>query len=235
MGTASDHGGGGTGGAWTGFKRGVSNYAKRGGSERAARVLKRWVDTQGGAGGAFSSSRAAIGSAQRVASLLSGIASAGLADALQSAGLGHLVGRNRLEVLAGLLDAIAGDGSDLDQQAVRAAVCDLYDELFAGETFEELEEVQLDSEGVVRAVEQFLAAYIYRRLLPWIDIKLRDLDAEVARARERELRDYIRSLVRLRLEGNKALDLDWEGKTGHDLIEGVVEATFEQIEDLEDT
>jgi hypothetical protein len=235
MGTASDHSGGGTGGAWTGFKHGVSNYARRGGPERAARVLKRWVATQGGAGAASGGSRAAVGSAQRFASLLSGVASDGLASALESAGLEDLVGRNRLEVLEGLLEAIAGDGSDLDQQAIRAAVCDLYDDLFSGQTFEELEEVQLDAHGVVDAIEQFLAAYIYRRMLPQIDVKLRDLDAETARARERELRDFIHSLISLRINGERALSLDWRGQEGRGLIEGVVDATFEQIEHLEDT
>jgi hypothetical protein len=212
----------------------VSSYAKHGGSGRAARVLRRWVGTQGGAGGATSGSRGAISSGQRLGGLLVRIADSGLTSAFEDAGLGRLVGHNRLQVLEGLLEAIAGDGSDLDQQAVRAAICDIYDELFVGDTFEELENTTLDGDAVVNSLEDFLAAYIYRKLLPAIDAKLRDLDADTARSRERELREYIKSLVKLRVKGDDALSLDWEGSAGQQLIEGVVQAAFEQVEQLDD-
>ena len=51
----------------------------------------------------------------------------GLTATLEALGLGHLVGRDRFEVLDGLLDALGGDGASLEDQAVSAALIDAFE------------------------------------------------------------------------------------------------------------
>src|SRR5947207_904110 len=127
MGTSSDYGGG-AGGAWTPFKRAATSYAKRGGTSRARGAVARHVAALGGAGAATRSAAAGAAGAQRFAGLLAGIARDGLSEALREAGLAELVGRSRFDVVRGLVDMIAGAGSDLEGQAARASALDVIDE-----------------------------------------------------------------------------------------------------------
>jgi hypothetical protein len=232
MGTSADFGGG-RGEGWTGLRRATTSFAKRGGRDRAARVLARYV---GALGGAASASRAAAGSTQRMAGFASALATGGLGPALDALGLGHLVGSSRWEVLQGLLEVIVGAGADLDEQAARAAACDVFDELFPdAESWEELAEVSLDADGVVDLIERFVAACVFNRMLPAIDERLNRLgDPTLARRRETELRDYLRLLVQLRLEDRDPLTVDWQGDEGRVLITGLLEVVYEELEALED-
>src|SRR5205085_1617176 len=81
-----------------------------------------------------------------------------------------LLGRGRFDVVRALVDLIAGAGSDLEGQAARAAALDVIDELFGdAENYDELAALDLDAEGVLRALEAFIAYFIYNRLLVQID------------------------------------------------------------------
>jgi len=194
------------------------------------------VRALGGAGGATAASRAAVGSTQRFAAFATGVATGGLASGLEVLGLGHLVGANRWEVLQGLLEAIVGAGADLDEQAARAAACDVFDELFpAAESWDELADLALDANEVVDLIERFLAACVFNRMLPAIDERLNRLgDPELARRREAELREYLRLLVQLRLGDRDPLAVDWQGDAGRDLIAGLLDVVYEELEGLDD-
>jgi hypothetical protein len=109
MGTSSDHTGG-TGGAWTGFKRAATDYAKYGGEDRARRVTARHVATMGGAGAAVASAAAGLSTAQRLGRLLSGIGTVGFDETLRSFDLEALIGRDRFDVLEALIEIIAPVG-----------------------------------------------------------------------------------------------------------------------------
>jgi len=236
MGTSSDFGGG-RGQAWTGLRRASTQFGKEGGDKRAARVLARFVETLGGAVAAAAGAAAGAGvrTAQQVGSLGAGIAASGLSDTLQDLGLGHLVGASRFDVVEGLLDALAGPGDALEEQAARTAACDVLDDLFAdAETYEELQGIVLDAGAVAEILHAFLAAYIFARLAPALDERLNRLgDSQLARRRERELRDYTRAVIRLELQGRDPLTVDWAGSEGRTLVEAAMLAVFEQLEALD--
>ena len=238
MGTSSDYGGG-TGGNWTSYKVAAANFAKRGGGgHRIERVLARYVGALGGARAAAggSAGQAAAASTQGVGAFGAGLASEGLTPTLEAFGLGDLVGGDRFEVLDGLLEALAGDGASLEDQAALAALCEAFERLYPedAETYEELESVTLDRDGVVKFVEEFVAAWAYHRMLPTLAEKFTHIEdsAEAAR-RDNLLRERLGLLVKLELEDRDPLAVDWRGEEGRDIADRVIADLYEHMEDLE--
>jgi hypothetical protein len=236
MGTSSDYTGG-TGGNWTGYKVAASNFARRGGSGRADKVLSRYVGALGGAGAAASSGRVAgVGVGQGVAAFGTGLATDGLTPTLQQLGLGHLVGQDRYEVLDGLIEALGGDGGSLEDQAVQAALIEAFSELYPedAQTYEELEAVALDGNAVVALVELTIGGWAYARLLPTLAEKFSHIeDPNIAQQRYTELRERLRALVKLEIGNRSGLDVDWRGQDGESLLTTVIDQLYEDMEDLE--
>ena len=234
MGTSSDYSGG-RGGAWTGYKRAASSFAKAGGSERAARVLARQVATLGGAGGAAGSAIAGARGTQRLGGFLSGVAEGGLAEGLERLGLGHLVGQSRYDVLSALIEAIAGNGEDLEAVAARSALVDVLDELLPeGDDYDDLNDLRLDADGVQDALERFLAAYVYNRGSAVIEERLNRLDPQIAEVRDIEIREYVQSLVALNLTEVDPMEIDWSGQHGRDVAAGILHDLYAYIEALDE-
>jgi hypothetical protein len=236
MGTSSDYSGG-KGGAWTPYKHAASNFAKRGGGERAQRVLARYVGAVGGAAAAAAGGGASgVAAAPGVGAFGSGLASKGLTPTLEKLGLDHLVGASRFDVLDGLLEALGGDGGTLEDQAVNQALCEAFAHLYPddAETYEDLEAVTLDEEGVAGFLEFFVAEWAYARLLPTLAEKFTHIeDPAVAEARDNELRERIQLLVTLGLGDRSPLSVDWRGNEGREVLDRVVEQLYEDMEDLE--
>lgn len=235
MGTSSDYRGG-RGGAWKSFKIAATRYAKYGGGSRAARVVARHVATLGGVDGATRTARAGIAGAARLAGLLAGIGRDGLTATLRYLGLADLVGHGRFDVVRELVDLIAGAGTDLEGQAARGAALDVIDELFADATdYEELADITLSADGLVRALETFIAYYIYNRLLPQIDERLtRYADAARAERLDGDLRELIRAHVRIALRDFDPFAVDWSGAAGRGIIESALRSVYGVLEDLEE-
>jgi len=236
MGTSSDYMGG-TGGQWTSYKHATSNYARHGGGSRADRVLARYVGALGGAAAAAASGRAAgVGAGQAIADFAAGVARDGLTPTLQRLGLGHLVGEDRWEVLDGLLEELVGDGGSLEDQAVERALNDAFRELFGedAQTYEELEAVELDRDGLIRLVEHFVANWAYGRLLPTLAEKFSHIeDPDRAVEAYNLLRERMLKLVRLEVSDRDALQIDWRGDEGDATLTKVVDQLYEDMEDLE--
>jgi hypothetical protein len=221
---------GGTGGAWTDYKRNASYFAKYGGTERAAKALAGFVAALGGVAGAVAAAGPGARTGQSLGQLLVGSTGpTGVAAGLEAVGLGRLVGEDKYTVLSGLLDAFAGSGSDLEAQAARAALLDVLDELLPDDG--DLEAVVLDEMAVTEALLRYIAALIYNRAIPIIDERLTKLENQtLAQQRDKELRDYIVALVRLRAQAAQPLDIDWQGQEGRDFIDGILRAVYEELE-----
>jgi hypothetical protein len=177
-----------------------------------------------------------IGPAQGLADVGVRLAEEGLTPTLEHLGLSHLVGAERYDVLDGLLDALAGDGSTLEEQAVLSALCEAFEELFPddAETYEQLEQVQLDADGLVALIERFVVRWVYDRMLPTLAERLAHIeDPELVRHRDSELRERLTLLVALRLEDRDPLTLDWAGEEGSEILRGLVTHLYEDMEDLE--
>ena len=234
MGTSKSNTGG-TGGAWTDFKRDATSFAKRGGGQRIAKTLAGYVAAMGGAGAAAAAATAGSRTGQSLGALLSASTGPnGLAGGLEAVGLGRLIGEDRFTVLSELVSEFAGSGSDLEAQAARNALLDVLDEILPDDATTPLDAVQLDETAVTDALCRYIAALIYNRAIPVIDERLTRLEnPTVAQQRDQELRQYIDALVRLRLEGTAPLNVDWGGIAGRELIDGMLRAIYDQIEEWE--
>jgi hypothetical protein len=231
MGTSKSNTGG-TGGAWTDFKRDASWFARKGGDSRAARTLGGHVATFGGAQDATAAAGAGIRTGQSLARFLVGSTGPdGLAGGLEEVGLSHLIGAERFAILSELLDRFAGSGSDLEAQAARDALLDVLDQLLPDENID-LEDVRLGEEAVMQILQQYLSALIYNRAIPVIDERLTRLqDQQLAQQRDGELRDFIAALVRLRTQSAAPLEVDWSGPDGQSFIERMLRDVYAQLEE----
>ncbi|MEW6554352.1 MAG: hypothetical protein AB1384_08715 [Actinomycetota bacterium] len=230
MGTSSDYSGS-TGGPWTRFKRAATDFAKYGGEERARRVMARHVATLGGARRASESAKAGISTAQRLGEALTRLGTLGLDATLQSYNLDYLIGKDRFDVLQALIEIIAPPGTDLESEAARNAALDVIEEVFGeGNSYEDLSSTQFDHDGLVNALELFIAAYVYNRAIPLIEKRLSELSAGEADNRDKALHIFIKQLVRLRLKDMDPLQIDWKGTEGHSIIQRLIRGLYSQLE-----
>lgn len=231
MGTSSDHSGG-SGGPWAGAKRASTEFAKHGDRRRAYRALGRLVIAFGGAAAVVARSKAAVVGMQRAGSLLGAAQAEGLDAALEQAGIGNLVGKPADEVIAALVDLIAGNGEDREGQAAREAACDVLESLGEeAESYEELSAALENADDLGEVLEQFLSSYIYRLLLPVIEERterLEDLDQRARR--DRELREAVAAVVELQISEG-AVDPDaWPNAT-EDQLQDLLETTLRYLEE----
>jgi hypothetical protein len=238
MGTSTDRGGG-SGGAWTPLKRAATSFMNaadggRGTSFAGRRLLARHVPVLGGAAGAVAGARAGRTGAQRLGSLLSGIADDGLATALTGQGLADLVGGDRFTVLDAIANRIAGDGSDLDTQAARDATFDVLAELFPdADSWADLDAVRVDADEVARLLELFLSRYIYNRIPVIAERLARITDPAKAQRAEEDLQRMVESFVALQLPRGP-LHVDWDGAEGRQIIDDTLRTVYEALEFLEE-
>ncbi len=234
MGTSASISGG-SGGAWTDFKRDASRFARYGGHDRAAKALSRYVAAVGGAAATTAAAGAGVRTARSLGRFLSAsTGTTGVAGGLEAVGLGHLVGADRFTVLSELLDAFAGAGSDLEAQAARHALLDVLAEILPEDETTPLDTVRLDGAGVTEALHRYLAALVYNRAIPIIDERLTRLqNPQLAQLRDQELRDYIDALVRLRTRTLSPLTVDWQGPEGQELVRNLLRAVYDQLEEWE--
>ena len=232
MGTSASNTGG-TGAGWTEFKRSSSNFARYGGRGRAAKALAGYVAAMGGVAAAVAAATAGTRTAQSLGNFLAeSTGPEGLAGGLEAVGLGHLVGQDRFIVLSELLTVFGGTGSDLEDQAAREALLDVLDDLLPQDEDVQLESVQLDEAAITEALRRYIELLVYNRAIPVIDVRLEQLQNQnLIQQRDRELRDFIAALVRLKMQEVSPLAIDWQGAEGKEFIESVLGAVYEQLEE----
>ena len=238
MGTSADRGAG-SGGAWTPLKRAASDYAKTassgsGGARlNAERVLGRHVAVLGGAGAAAGSAHSGTRGLSRLGGLLAGVGGAGLGATLEGLGLGHLVGKDRFDVLDELITLVAGDASDIESQAARDAACDVLDELYAdADTWDELAATGVTAEQLRELLTLFVAKYVYNRLPVLAERLARLMDPAAVKRADRQIIEMIHDLVSLRMPEDP-LAFAWSGAAGEAFAREAVREVYELLNELD--
>lgn len=212
---------------WRTPRRRAGRWARAGGGDNAAGVagvVESAAAALAASGPLFGPSARAT--AQRLGGVLTGFGADGVDPTLERLGLDHLVGKSGLEVLAGLLDYLAGSGSDTDAAALQTAVRDLLDEMH--------ERDLLDGNAVVGAetasdlFARFFAYYLTLRIL----FSLSDIfetatpGVEAAR-RESEIRDYVVARLGATLGTTSVFDVDWNGSEGQAMLDNLARQVLE--------
>lgn len=244
-----------TGGEWTPLKTDATQFVKDGGNGpiSPAKLLRSYLRAHGGArgiargdggraqggagrrggGGAGTSGARNVG--RNIGGFLSNVGSIGLDGALRGVGLAHLIGKPAAEVSAGLLDALSGPGSTLDDHAARIALVKLNDELFVGtETYEDvgqaLAEV-LDQQGLVHILARFFGYYVYERFCrDFYERWRKKVGAAQADRSLKSIKDYIESRLKAELVGQHVVQMNWRGNDGMMLTEQILQDTVEIFE-----
>jgi len=197
-------------------------------------VLGRHVAVLGGAGAAAGGARSGATGLSRLGGLLAGVGSAGLGATLASLALGHLVGRDRFEVLDELITLIAGDAADVESQAARDAMCDVLDELYAdADTWEELEATGVSSGSLQTLLSLFLAKYVYNRLPVLAERLARLMDPVAAKEADQQIVRMINDLEELRMP-EEPLSFDWGGEAGRAFADDAVRDVYNILASLGD-
>lgn len=236
------------GGGWTRAKGTASRFAS--GAALSSDVASAYVGalggssraSRGGGGGGGGGARGAFSSAKKTArslgSFLGGVASRGLDQTLRDFGLGDLIGRSASEVISGIVDALVGPGTSLDEAVARVALVEVMGELYdernvAYENLVDSWESGIDRDRCVELLELFLVEAIYQKILSDLADRIEEHSDSVAmtRARELELRDYIEEMVRFDLRQKDPVQVDWQGQEGDELITRNLEAALVQLEE----
>ena len=222
---------------WQQAKTNLTRYATGSSPGRAglARAGQDYVGARGGprgAAGAAAAGRASVARAGQFYSSLAG--GGGLNRALDAIGLRGLSGRSAEEVFAAIADALAPDGATLEEAAARRAVNESLSQLFADRVvdggLESLE--RMTAADVAGAVQNMVSAYVYHRWLEELGISLERgaiSPAEAVRM-EREMRAYVRDLVRLEVSAERALGTDWAGAEGQAFVQRLFEDAYSLLE-----
>ncbi len=255
MGTSADYGGR-TGGAWSPHKNAATRYAHgTGGPQPRARdkVLATFAravrsgrgggggGAGGGGGGGGGGGRRVVGGgavapAQALAAFGVDLAENGLEAALRSLDLGYLIGRDRWEVMNGLFETLAGDGSTLDEASVQQALVETLGQLYPEElqTYRDLDGVALDATGVTAFVETFIGEYVYADISHLLGVRLQECsDAASQKRLDDDIRDKVQSLVTIEIGDRDQLRIDWAGTEGQGILEAVTEKLQTVMEGLD--
>jgi hypothetical protein len=153
---------------------------------------------------------------------------------LDTIGVRGLAGRSAEEVFAAIADALAPDGATLEEAAARRAIneslAQLFEERVADGGLESLE--RMTAADVAAAVQNMVTAYVYHRWLEELGLSLERGAVSPAEAvrMEREMRAYVRDLVRLEIPPDRALATDWEGAEGQAFVQRLFEDAYSLLE-----
>ncbi|KAB8142889.1 hypothetical protein F8S13_11590 [Chloroflexia bacterium SDU3-3] len=220
-----------TGGGWPSAKRQATRFARTagaaGGQVSPIQVIAAYIRAHGGADSAASSAVAAQGAIQRLGSFISQFVRGGLAEALASVGLAHLVGRDAGVVLEELVDWLAGPSGTLDESIAHTAMLTLLArELPSLDVL-----ADLDVAGVERMLGTLLIEYVYQRMVVELGVHLQNgalTAAEAVRA-ERDLYSYIIADVEFEFQFVGVNSVVWAGPEGQEIVKRLLESAYAQL------
>lgn len=159
----------------------------------------------------------------------------GLDQALRDLGLGQFVGRSAKDVARGLVDALCGDGSTLDEVDARNAMVDLQQELLEGaETYEDVKarlEQELQPEALGQWMLTFFGHYVFHRFQRAFFEKLvRQHGHDKAVGMLNSIRLYIRTALGRATRRVTLVGVGWAGAQGLQLATRICEQTLRVFE-----
>lgn len=221
--------------SWVSPKKAIGKFVKSPGSSQDFRPVGRaFVRAQGGPQRARQASIAGVGSARRLAGALVAVTLGGTAELSRFLAI-NVTGRSADEVLAILVDRLAPAGAQNEEAAARSAACTVLGELF--ETYATgptgLDGLTaLTATQVADVVVQYVATYIFARLMQVLAIRLErgDITSAAAYRMERDVRGYVQDRVSQEIIPPQVSDINFTTAEGQDIIERVFEDAYSIIE-----
>lgn len=220
---------------WQRARRAMTSATKGGGQSYQLRTAgRRYVSARGGARKAAATASGGQTATARIGSFVSNVATIGFAEATRALGLQNIVGQNVDAVLAAIINAIAPAGTSNDDAIARRAASETLRELF--ENYE-VQQAGLDAlnamteTDVADSIERSVANYVYQRWL--FDLSQRIEQNAVSETDavklERDVKDFVTGLVKLKLDGKEAVHLDWKGMQGQIFVQDIYDAAYKLL------
>lgn len=210
----------------------MSSAAKGGGGTRQfGRAGRRYVAAKGGASKAAASSTSGRATTARIGGFLSDVVSRGFVEAARSLGIVTTVGQKVDVVLAAVINTIAPPGTTNDDAIARRASSETLREMFEKHGVEENGVEALNAmtpADVAETIELSVSAYVYQQWLFELSQKIEEHAVSETQAvrLERDVKGFVRGLVKLKLDGNKALQMDWKGAQGQTFVREIFESAY---------
>lgn len=189
------------------------------------------MSAKGGAKKAATAARAGRAATARIGGFISDVAARGFAEAARALGLQNIVGQKVETVLAAVINVIAPPGTNNDDAIARRAASETIRELFEKHGVQDtgLEALNaMTPADVADTIELSVSSYVYQRWLFELSQKIEQhavSETDAVRL-ERDVKGFVRGLVKLKLDGKQALNLDWQGAQGKKFVEDTYEAAY---------
>ena len=221
--------------SWTSAKIAIGKFASAGGGAKAFQPIARnFVRAQGGPRQATRGSARGVRTAQFLAGALTAFVQGGEPALSQFVGR-DFVGRSADEVLAALVDELAPGGAQNEDAAARDAACMVLEDLFVRysvDTAGLAGLTTLDMAEVGRVVVQYVATYIFTRLMQVLAIRLErnDLTPAAACRMERDIRGYVIDRVEQEVTPPQTNSISFTADEGKRIVERVFNDAYSIIE-----
>jgi len=213
-----------TSGNWPAVKGAVTSLGHSGVTDPVTigRLMGDYVQAHGGYQRAAQQMRAASRAGTKLAGFLASVPELGLTQSLIDAGLAQLVGQSALNVVRGLTDYLAGEGSLLEEDMVRWAIFDYLDQVFGQASYDELDRAisrLLERESIGAILRQVFGLCIYRRFRTHFSeglMKASDNLRTVWRLLK-DIKEFILRKLEVRTFDQDLTQIDWRGSEGEKL------------------
>jgi hypothetical protein len=212
----------------------MSAYASRGGKGRLRTAARRYVRARGGSKRAAASAVGGQAATAGLGGFLADVANRGFTEATNALGLADLLGQPVEAVLAAVLSAIAPDGATADDTTARRADGDALAVLFQQFKVQEGGLAKLnamDASAVKEAIQASVASYIYHRWLLDLGkrVEERAVSPRQAVKLERDVKEHVKNLVKINLQGRDVLKVNWRGAEGRQFTKQIYEEAYELV------
>ncbi|WP_421870172.1 Qat anti-phage system associated protein QatB [Marinoscillum sp.] len=221
-------------GDYSSAKRSLSRFINDRPGYTIKSASKSYVRSLGGAKNASRSSSSGKRAVASFGGFLGNVAKQGVEQALTDLGLQDLIGETSEVVFAGIVDAIAPNGSTNEEADARQAIIDTLDKLY--DKFELEDNInKLDSlseADIKEAVLDSVKAYIYERWLQELSlcIEKNSLTPSDAIRKEADIKEHIKSSVEYDFEDYDVLNMDFTQGDGKNLIESIFQEAYQTLE-----
>ena len=219
---------------WKDAKDAMTTYAK-GSSSDKGKVMSRYVGASGGSSQLTKSSVSGRNATLNLGRVIQGFREIGVEKTLQSLQVDY-VGKSAKEVLSELVNVISSSTNTKEDIAARGASVEVISELYdiVVENGGDIEALHRIDEGLFRKViEIFVSEYIFIRVMSDLQSRFeKHVDnPEKSVKKEKELKDYIKVKVELRMREMKPESHDYNSSSIEKEIDNLYKACFRVFEE----
>lgn len=219
---------------WKDAKTAMTRYVN-GSSSNRGKVMSRYVGASGGSRQLSRSSMSGKSAAINLGRVIQGFRENGVEKTLQSLQI-DCVGKSAKEVLSELVNVISGNADSKEDIVARGASSEAISKLYGiivenGGDIESLRKI--DENTFSKIIEVFMSEYIFRRVMCDLQSRFEQYEDNPKEAvkKERELKNYIKVKVELRMREIRPESLDYRSSNISNEVDNLFKTCFRAFEE----